>query len=208
MLSQSVRWRRARLLAPFVLVAGLALGLAATESAGQSTTPGVSSFFRVGGRVAHPRIYRLADLKALPAHTVHVSFQGPGGTQSHSFSGALLSDVESAAAPRFDADRKNDFLRWTARVHATDNGVPLTDTGFARLVVPSDKKGGRYVSIRQPDRLQFAPGWTGVPVWLVWRRLTDSRIRHPTDRGRPCWTARHPQPPRMQRAHPAVGNDG
>ena len=27
-----------------------------------------------------------------------------------------------------------------------DNGLLLTDTGFARLVVPGDSKGGRYVS--------------------------------------------------------------
>ena len=81
--------------------------------------------------------------------------------------------MATAAAPRVDADQKNDnILRWTARVHATDNyevlvawgefhpgfeakqvrpayadnGQPLTDTGFARLVVPDDKKGGRYVS--------------------------------------------------------------
>jgi hypothetical protein len=187
MLSSSARWRRARLLGPFVLVAGLALGLAVTESAAQSTTPGVSSFFRVGGRVAHPRVYRLADLKALPAHTVDVSFQGPGGIQSHSFTGALLSDIETAAAPRFDAARKNDFLRWTARVHATDNyevvvasgefdpgfegkqvlvayadkGVLLTDTGFARLVVPSDKKGGRYVS--NVNLIAFNPPRSGLP---------------------------------------------
>ncbi len=172
MLSTSLNWYRLRPLAPFVLVAGLVLGLAATESAAQPTSPGVSTSFRVAGRISHPRVYRLADLEALPAHTVDVSFQGPGGTQTHSFTGALLFDVATAAAPRFDTDRKNDFLRWTARVHATDNyevvvawgefdpgfegkqvllayadnGQLLTDTGFARLVVPADKKGGRYVS--------------------------------------------------------------
>ena len=187
MVSLSVRWRRARLVAPFALVAVLALGLAATESAAEPTAPGVSSFFRVGGRVAHPRVYRLTDLKGLPAHTVDVSFQGPGGIQSHSFTGALLSDIETAAAPRFDADQKNDFLRWTARVHATDNyevvvafgefdpgfegkqvlvayadnGVLLTDTGFARLVVPSDKKGGRYVS--NVNLIAFNPPRSGLP---------------------------------------------
>jgi hypothetical protein len=187
MLAKSVRWRRARLLAPFVLFAGLALGLAVTESAAQPTNTGVSSFFRVGGRVAHPSVYRLADLKALPAHAVDVSFQGPGGIQAHSFTGALLTDVEMAAAPRFDTARKNDFLRWTARVHATDNyevvvafgefdpgfegkqvlvayadnGVLLTDTGFARLVVPSDKKGGRYVS--NVNLISFNPPRSGLP---------------------------------------------
>jgi hypothetical protein len=192
MLSKSVRWRRARLLAPFVLVAGLALGLAATESAAQPATPGASSFFRVTGRVAHPRVYRLADLKALAAHTVNVSFQGPGGIQSHSFTGALLGDIESAAAPRFDTERKNDFLRWTARVHATDNyevvvafgefdpgfegkqvlvayadnGVLLTDTGFARLVVPSDSKGGRYVS--NVNLIAFSPPRNGAIFPFGW----------------------------------------
>ncbi len=172
MLSTPLNWHPLRPLTPFFLVAGLVLGLAATESAAQPTSPGVSTSFRVTGRIGHPKVYRLADLKALPPHTVDVSFQGPGGIQTHSFTGALLLDVANAAAPRFDADQKNDFLRWTARVHATDNyevvvawgefdpgfegkqvllayadnGQPLTDTGFARLVVPNDKKGGRYVS--------------------------------------------------------------
>src|ERR1700738_2459404 len=172
MFSVLLRWRRARLLAPFLLAAGLLLGLSVTETAAQPTAGGVSSSFRVSGRIDHPKTYRLADLEALPAHTVTVSFQGPGGIQTHSFTGALLYDVATAAAARVDADQKNDILRWTARVHATDNyevlvawgefdpgfeakqvllayadnGQPLTDTGFARLVVPNDKKGGRYVS--------------------------------------------------------------
>jgi hypothetical protein len=194
MVSLSPRWRRARLLLPFLLAAGLLLGLAVTESAAQATTPGFSPFFRVGGRVAHARTYRPADLEKLPAHTVNVSFQGPGGEQSHSFTGALLYDVASAAAPRLDTSRKNDALRWTARVHATDNyevvvawgefdpgfeakqvllayadnGAVLTDTGFARLVVPDDIKGGRYVSnvnliAFNPPRLGpvFPFGWFG-----------------------------------------------
>ena len=97
------------------------LGLAAGESVAQSTHSGFSSLFRVSGRVSQPKIYRLADLKALPPHTVDISFQGPGGIQTHQFTGALLNDIVAAAKPRFDADRKNDFLRWTARVRATDN---------------------------------------------------------------------------------------
>jgi DMSO/TMAO reductase YedYZ molybdopterin-dependent catalytic subunit len=172
MFSVLLHWRRARLLAPFVLAAGLLLGLAVTESTAQPAAGGVSSSLRVSGRIDQPKTYRLADLKALPAHTVTVSFQGPGGVQTHNFTGALLYDVATAAALHVDADQKNDILRWTARVHATDNyevvvawgefdpgfeakqvllayadnGQLLTDTGFARLVVPGDKKGGRYVS--------------------------------------------------------------
>jgi len=167
-----LRLHGARVLAPFVAAALLILALAASESVAQSATPGVSHSFRLGGRVDNPKTYRLADLQARPAHTVSVSFIGPGGLQSHSFTGALLSDLVAAAAPQFDTARKNDFLRWTARVHATDNyevvvafgefdphfenkqvliayadnGQLLTDTGFARLVVPDDIRGGRYVS--------------------------------------------------------------
>jgi hypothetical protein len=111
MLSVPIRWSRVGLLTSLVLAAGLFLGIAATESAAQSTPTGFSSFFRVSGRISHPKTYRLADLKALPVHTVNVSFQGPGGIQTHQFTGALLEDVATAAAPRFDADRKNDFLR-------------------------------------------------------------------------------------------------
>jgi DMSO/TMAO reductase YedYZ molybdopterin-dependent catalytic subunit len=191
MFTSLFNWRRARWLAPFVVAAGLVLGVAATESAAQSTSPGASTFFRVGGRVDHPRIYRLADLKKLPAHTVNVSFQGPGGTQSHTFTGALLYDVATAAAPHVDTDRKNDSLRWTARVHATDNyevvvawgefdpgfearqvllayaenGKPLTDDGFARLVVPGDIKGGRYVS--NVNLVAFNPPRQG-PIFPFW----------------------------------------
>jgi len=172
MVPTGLRWRAARVLAPFLAAAVLILGLAAAESAAQSATPGFSPAFRVRGRVDNPKTYRLADLQAKPAHTVDVSFQGPGGIQHHSFTGALLSDIVAIAAPRYDAARKNDFLRWTARVHATDNyevvvafgefdrnfenkqvllayadnGQLLTDTGFARLVVPDDIRGGRYVS--------------------------------------------------------------
>jgi len=63
----------------------------------------------------------LNGLKALPAHTVDVAFQGPGGVQNQRLTGALLNDIANAAGPRYDANRKNDLLRWSARVHATDN---------------------------------------------------------------------------------------
>jgi DMSO/TMAO reductase YedYZ molybdopterin-dependent catalytic subunit len=61
-----------------VVFAALALfAVAVTESAAQVSAPGgPSTFFRVRGRVEHPKVYRLADLKALPTHTVAVSFQG------------------------------------------------------------------------------------------------------------------------------------
>jgi hypothetical protein len=39
--------------------------------------------------------------------------------------------------------------------------VLLTDTGFARLIVPSDKKGGRYVS--NVNLIAFDPPRSGLP---------------------------------------------
>src|SRR5215813_15479432 len=124
-----VRHMRLRVFVPLLLAAGLLLAIAATVSAAPPSTPGPSTFFRLTGRVAHPSTYRLADLKALPVHTVDVSFQGPGGVQHHSFTGALLDDIVTAAAPKYDTDRKNDFLRWSARVHATDNYEVLVAFG-------------------------------------------------------------------------------
>src|SRR3954468_21111232 len=98
-----LRWRRTRWLVPFVVAAALFLGIAATETAAQPVQGGPSTSFKVLGRVGHPKIYKLADLQALPAHTVNTSFIGPGGSQNHSFTGALLNDIVAAAAPRFDA---------------------------------------------------------------------------------------------------------
>src|SRR5262245_54077304 len=191
MVSVRPGWRGARLFAPFAVAAVLIVGVAATESAAQGAPGGQSTSFRVLGRVSHPKVYRLNDLKALPAHTVDVAFQGPGGVQNHRFTGALLNDIVTAAGPRYDADRKNDFLRWSARVHATDNyevivafgefdpnfedkqvlvayadnGQPLTDSGFARLVVPGDSRGRRYVS--NVNLLALNPPRLG-PVFPFW----------------------------------------
>jgi len=162
---------RARVFVPLLIAVALLLAsVAAATTVAQST--GFSPSFRVGGRILHPKTYTLADLQALPAHDVTVTFQGPGGAQTHQYRGALLYDIATAAGPRFDADQKNDQLRWYAHVTATDNyqaivswgefdpgfegkqvllayedaGKLLATDGMARLVVPGDLKGGRYVS--------------------------------------------------------------
>jgi hypothetical protein len=46
-----------------------------------------------------------------------------------------------------------------------ENGKPLTDDGFARLVVPGDIKGGRYVS--NVNLVAFNPPRQG-PIFPFW----------------------------------------
>lgn len=78
-----------------------------------------------------------------------------------------------AAGPQFDRERRNDMLRWYVTVAATDAYEAVVawgeidpgfegkrvlvafeedgrllgeEDGMARLVVPGDQRGGRYVS--------------------------------------------------------------
>ncbi|EFC84994.1 hypothetical protein [Parafrankia sp. EUN1f] len=100
-----------------------------------------------------------------------VSFVSGSGTQTHTYTGAKLVDLITAAVPKFRTEVKNDLLRYAVLVKASDgyesvlswpeitsgfggvqalvasteDGVSLADVG-PRLTVPSDTKGGRYVS--------------------------------------------------------------
>ncbi|MFC9549884.1 hypothetical protein ACFTWF_03450 [Rhodococcus sp. NPDC056960] len=98
----------------------------------------------VGGAVEHPLELTDAALRGYPPHTESGEFDSSKGPQAHTYVGALLSDVVDSADPR-EADAKNPLLRLVVRAAASDgyDGQPL---GHPRLVVPSDKKGGRYVS--------------------------------------------------------------
>ena len=112
---------------------------------------------------------------ALPQETVSVSYQAGQGTESGSFTGTRLLNVfEAAGGARLPTDANNAKLRVTIMVTAVDgyqvvfgwgdvdpdfgampimlaverDGQPLGDRqGMARLVVPGDKRGGRYVSM-------------------------------------------------------------
>ncbi|HEY7295578.1 MAG TPA: extracellular solute-binding protein, partial [Dehalococcoidia bacterium] len=134
---------------------------------------GFSSSFQLGGMVGSPKSYALADLQALPVQTETVDFMAGDGAHHVSYTGALLWDLVSAAGPQFDPNTKNDQLRWYVRIDASDgyeaivalgeiapnfehkpvlvaymaDGALLGPSdGMARLVVPGDTAGGRYVS--------------------------------------------------------------
>jgi molybdate transport system substrate-binding protein len=151
-----------------------------------------SESFSVGGEVNAPRRYTLADLQALPSEESDVQFLGGGRLQQHSYTGVPLYDLLIAAEPRFDPDANNDALGWVIRVEATDgyvvvlgwgeidpgfagtrvlvayaeDGEPLGETdGMARLVVPGDERGGRYVSNIASIRVQRAEGPAPVNIY-------------------------------------------
>jgi hypothetical protein len=138
------------------------------------TSGGFAPSFELTGAVRMPKTYDLAALQALPTQTLTVTFQSGSGVQTRTERGVLLRDLLADAGGVVPTpNRRNDTLRKYVSVQATDgyeaivvggefdpnfankpllvafeeDGRPLTGgSGFARLVVPGDRRGGRYVS--------------------------------------------------------------
>lgn len=133
---------------------------------------GSSNAFYLDGQVMQPTKYDLAALKAMT--TTQVTIQGAGENgqaSSTSYSGVLLNDLLTKAGTILDK-KKNGFLRLGVVAVGSDgysvlvtggeiapkfgniqvlvaysaNGQPLSNDGFARLVVPGDQAMGRFVS--------------------------------------------------------------
>ena len=128
--------------------------------------------FRVVGHVQHPRTFDLAALQKLPVSNQNVTYFAAGSVVSHSFTGALLWDLLQSVGIIVDPVIKNDILRKTVVVTGSDgyeavfgageiapnfggnqimvayevDGQSLGTDGPARIVVPGDKQGGRFVS--------------------------------------------------------------
>ena len=137
-----------------------------------SCAGGVSNDFELDGAVANPGVIRLADLQAMPSSRLEVTFVSGTAPVSDTYRGVLLADLLARAVVNVDASVKNDILSKYVVVYGSDcyrvvipvgdvladfGGEPilvayansaglLTNDGMARLVVPGDKKGGRYVS--------------------------------------------------------------
>jgi hypothetical protein len=153
-----------------VLLAAGADALAADPCPG-----GYANSFRLAGQVQNAARYRLADLQALPSNHLTVSyFSGSSGLVTKTYVGVPLIDLLNAAGLITNPSQKNDILRKYVQIKATDcyevivavadllsnfghqqvlvafetaDGQPLDATeGMARLVVPGDKAGGRFVS--------------------------------------------------------------
>jgi DMSO/TMAO reductase YedYZ molybdopterin-dependent catalytic subunit len=123
----------------------------------------------VTGDVHNPTTLTLDALRALPPHTQPVTFRTDTGAQSHTYIGAALTDIVTAADPDVDTAGKHPLLPFTilavgsdgysaavswgeiapelaatpVLVAYTQDGQPLDE---AKLVVPGDIEGARYVS--------------------------------------------------------------
>lgn len=131
-----------------------------------------STSLTLDGLVTTPRTFDLEQLKAEPATTATVFYSTSGGPVTATFKGALLWTLLQEAGIKTDPAVRNENLRRSLLVTATDgyqallslgeispnfggepamlayeqDGKPLASGGFARLIVPGDKAGGRNVS--------------------------------------------------------------
>jgi hypothetical protein len=152
-----------------ILACALTLSLNGWAFAGSNgCAGGYSSQFTITGHVQNSATYDQNSLAALPHSKENITFLTKRGPQSGSFTGVLLWDLLNKAGIKSDPNQDGQFQY--IEVTGTDcyqvvlalgelnpnfggeqvlvadgeNGVPLgSDTGFARLIVPGDKFGGR-----------------------------------------------------------------
>ena len=136
-----------------------------TASTATGIGGGTTTSFSISGDVLRPQTFDLSALEALPAVQRTVG--------STTYTGVSFWDLLNAnVGLRLDPLVKNDVLGMYVVATGSDgykaafslgelntalgnqpdiiayeaNGVPLTDTGFARIVAPNDVKAGRFVS--------------------------------------------------------------
>jgi hypothetical protein len=158
-----------------VLVAATLAGGAFGASADAACQGGATTSFSVTGQVKHPTVFNRAALEKLPVAQENVTYFSAGSVVTESFTGALLWDLLNnppvsgiVAKPSV----KNDILHKIVIVTGSDcyqtvfgageidpyfggdqvmvayltGGQSLGQDGFARIVAPGDKAGGRFVS--------------------------------------------------------------
>ena len=142
----------------------------------QAACPGgVSTSFTVTGEVTNRSVFDLSALQQFAPAQANVTYFAAGSVVSQSFTGALLWDLLNNAPVGgilTNPSIKNDILHKVVIVTGTDcyqsvfgagefdpffggsqimvayavGGQSLGNDGFARIVVPGDKAGGRFVS--------------------------------------------------------------
>jgi hypothetical protein len=173
------QWRGLSLLA--ACVAAAACGSAAMTTPTPARTPVPVGSVVVDGSVDRPTVFSVADLAALPSHSLDVSSSTrSGGTRHHVEAGPLLVDVLAKVGPRFDRKVKNGELRDFVVVTGADGYeavlsygeiaptfgnrpavLSLKEDGVVlaapRLVIPGDVLAGRDVSQVVHVELSAAP---------------------------------------------------
>jgi DMSO/TMAO reductase YedYZ molybdopterin-dependent catalytic subunit len=164
-------WRRLPPLSAILLLFGFATAIAAEPNpAASAADPGVKQpVVEFAGRVKRPTRFDLERLRSLPAENVQVAFDTERGPQKSSFTGVRLWALLDQAGGIDDPGKGAEFhhiVRITGRdgymvVISTGeiapefggkpallayrrDGAAQGETGF-RLVMPGDKRGGRYV---------------------------------------------------------------
>ena len=162
----------ARLVVASAAIVALGVASGPPPSAQEAAATGSTSF-RIVGAVRTSRAYAPDDLQREPATTEAVYFSTGKGAVRATFTGVLLWTLLQEAGIATDPAVKNDILRHTVAVTGSDgyrvvlsageldpefggelailayaqDGQSLgANGGFARLIVPGDKGGGRNVS--------------------------------------------------------------
>jgi hypothetical protein len=164
-------YRRLPPLFAILLLFGFATAIAAEPNpAASAADPGVKQpVVEFAGRVKQPTRFGLEQLRSLPAETVQVAFDTERGPQKSSFTGVRLWALLDQAGGIDDPEKGAEFHR-IVRITGRDgyvvvistgeiapefggkpallayqrDGAVQGETGF-RLVMPGDKRGGRYV---------------------------------------------------------------
>lgn len=135
---------------------------------------GISNSFTLSGMVQHPGTYNLAALQMFTPQVETVTYTAGSGSVTNTFTGVSLWTLLDAAGLILDPAIKNNELRYYVLATGSDgyeatfslgeldpklggsgafdliaysqSSGDLGSDGFARLVVPGDLAGGRYVS--------------------------------------------------------------
>jgi DMSO/TMAO reductase YedYZ molybdopterin-dependent catalytic subunit len=153
-----------------LLTLGVVIGsVQARAWSGQPSEP----VFVVTGMVNTPKTVYVRDLLMLPRAQENITYFAAGSVVSQSFSGVLLWDLLQSVGIVVNPNIKNDILRKTIVGTGSDgyesvftageiapnfggnqimvaylvDGQLLGTQGPMRIVVPSDKQGGRFVSM-------------------------------------------------------------
>jgi Oxidoreductase molybdopterin binding domain len=150
----------------------LLVGMIAVSPLAAAPPGGPSKAFLVTGDVTERSSFDLQKLEQLPVANQNVTYFAAGSVVTQSFTGALLWDLLQSVGIIVDPNTKNDILRKIVIVTGSDgyqsvfgageidpffgsaqimiayaaDGQPLGQDGFARIVAPGDKAGGRFVS--------------------------------------------------------------